>query len=86
LRRFSQRKNTVKKQKYLSFLVRLWPVAHEGDTFWRASLETTQTGDRVGFSSLEALFAYIEQAACDFPGTLEVSSVDDSIPTERNAE
>jgi hypothetical protein len=48
--------------EYLSFLLRLWPVTQEGRTIWRASLESSQTGERFGFSDIEALFYFIEHS------------------------
>jgi hypothetical protein len=46
--------------RYLSYLLRLWQAQSEGHAGWRASLESSQTGERTGFSSLDALFAFIE--------------------------
>jgi hypothetical protein len=53
---------------YLSYLLRLWRT---GETRpWKASLEDPQTGQRLGFKSLDALFKFLcEETAsnCD-PG------------------
>jgi hypothetical protein len=48
-----------KRQEYLSYLLRLWRVGDEGKPVWRASLKSAQTGEQIGFSSLEALFGYL---------------------------
>ena len=53
---------------YLSYLLRLWRVrgdegAHQlaEKPVWRASLESPFTGERMGFASLDALFAFLRQ-------------------------
>ena len=45
---------------YLSYLLRLWRVKTASGTQWRASLENPVSGERQGFSDLEALFTYLE--------------------------
>jgi hypothetical protein len=46
--------------RYPSYLLRLWPVhVHEG-TIWRASLVNVQTGEVLGFATLEQLQAFLE--------------------------
>ncbi len=45
--------------KYQSYLLRLWCVGEEGHSAWRASLENSRTGARVGFANLEQLFAFL---------------------------
>jgi hypothetical protein len=50
---------------YLSYLLRLWQVDTErgspqgGGTVWRASLESSLTGRRPGFASLDELFEFL---------------------------
>ena len=50
---------------YQSYLLRLWQVDHqgvrcqEGRTLWRASVESSLTGERQGFASLEELFEFL---------------------------
>ena len=48
---------------YLSYLLRLWRDIHrsEGRAVWRASLESSLTGERQGFNSLDDLFAFLRQ-------------------------
>jgi len=46
---------------YLAYLLRLWQVNDDGKPVWRASLESPQTGERVGFANLEMLFAFLEE-------------------------
>jgi hypothetical protein len=49
--------------EYLSYLVRLWRVADGEEPVWRATLKSSQTGQLVGFDSLEALFDYVRGEA-----------------------
>lgn len=46
---------------YQSYLLRLWPTGDEGQTEWRASLDSPGTGERIGFASLEELFDFLRQ-------------------------
>lgn len=42
-----------------SFILRLWRVEQSDTLSWRASVENPETGKRIGFSSLEQLFAFL---------------------------
>lgn len=46
---------------YRAYLLRLWQADREasGCAGWRASLEDPRTGERLGFASLEQLFAFL---------------------------
>ena len=44
---------------YKSYLLRLWKVAYDGKPVWRASLQSTATGQHENFPNLESLFAYL---------------------------
>ncbi len=52
---------------YVSYLLRMWCAdssatpSENGETVWRASLESSYTGERVSFASLEELFAFLRQ-------------------------
>jgi hypothetical protein len=48
------------KPPYFAYLLRLWSVQEEEVVVWRASLESPQTGERLGFSTLARLFAFLE--------------------------
>ncbi|MGD2166435.1 MAG: hypothetical protein PVH50_13005 [Anaerolineae bacterium] len=48
-------------ERYISYLVRLWPIADSGELVWRASLESPRTGERRGFADLSALCAFLER-------------------------
>ena len=47
--------------KYCAYLLRLWQgsVDGHGPTGWSASVEDPHTGERIGFATLDHLFAYI---------------------------
>jgi hypothetical protein len=53
-------KGTPERCNYLSYLLRLWRVSGERSV-WRASLESPHTGERIGFASLDALFAFLRE-------------------------
>jgi len=53
-------KNRREQPDYLSYLLRLWRVSEE-ETSWRASLESSHTGEREGFASLDALFSFLQE-------------------------
>jgi len=56
------------QKKYRSYLLRLW-CEETLDQCWRVSLEDPRTGVRIGFASLEQLFAFLmEQADSDTKG------------------
>ena len=37
-------------RRYESYLLRLWESDEDGQLIWRASLESTDTGERYGFA------------------------------------
>ncbi len=45
---------------YRSYLLRLWLEPNDPPE-WRAMLESPSSGERHGFASLKALFAFLEQ-------------------------
>jgi hypothetical protein len=49
-----------KQPNYLSYLLRLWQTTSDGERIWRASVESPDTGERQGFSSLETLFDFLQ--------------------------
>ena len=50
-----------RKQRYISYLLRLWQTKSGGERVWRASLESPHTGERKSFASLADLFTFLEQ-------------------------
>jgi hypothetical protein len=49
-----------RRQKYLSYLLRLWRTGSEEDGVWLASLTNPFTGEHLGFASLEQLLAFLQ--------------------------
>jgi hypothetical protein len=49
----------MKKEKYISYLLRAWLVRVSGISVWRGSLEDPFTGERMGFANLLELFIYL---------------------------
>ena len=52
---------TKRGPAYQSYLLRLWPASDESQTVWRASLDSSRTGERTGFASLGELFDFLLQ-------------------------
>jgi hypothetical protein len=53
---------------YYTYLLRLWREG-EGGEGWRASLHDPRSGERLGFGSVEELFAFLEGQMEAAPGT-----------------
>ena len=49
------------RERYVSYLLRLWWTTSGDQVVWRASLENSQTGERQGFTSLDALLYFLRQ-------------------------
>ncbi len=49
----------VSQTLYRSYMLRLWPVKQPQGESWHASLQDPHTGERMGFASLEELFAFL---------------------------
>jgi hypothetical protein len=52
------------RRGYVAYLLRLWQVEEGENVLWRASLESTQTGERRGFATLADLFTFLENEVC----------------------
>jgi hypothetical protein len=50
---------TSSASPYLSYLLRLWQAGDNDQPQWSAALIDPQTGERYGFSNLEALTAHL---------------------------
>ena len=50
---------TGEGRRYMSYLLRLWQTESDDGLVWRASLESPQTGERVGFPSLADLVTHL---------------------------
>jgi hypothetical protein len=46
---------------YYSYLLRMWRVPSSGDHSWRIQLENVRTGEKLGYSSLGELLAYLSK-------------------------
>jgi hypothetical protein len=55
------RKKKSKPPDYAAYLLRLWRETSGEGSQWRASLQNPHTGERVGFSSLQGLFTFLEE-------------------------
>lgn len=62
---------------YISYLLRMWRTDPKNP--WRASLEHPQTGKRVGFGSLEKLFAFLREET----GPAAQEGVSESCPEQQ---
>ena len=71
--------------RYRSFLLRIWHAGSLRHPQWRASLEDTRTRKIAGFTSLEALLAFLRQleAADTMQGGVPPAGLpDDTSPTQ----
>lgn len=65
------------RNSYIAYLLRLWRAdetsGREVICAWHASLESPQTGERIGFGSVEELFLYLRQEmeSCERKGVKE---------------
>jgi hypothetical protein len=56
-----------KARDYVAYLLRLWREKGGESTQWRASLQDPHTGEKEGFASLGALFAYLRRVVAVEP-------------------
>jgi hypothetical protein len=47
---------------YKSYILRMWKVVHNGQPVWQASIQSTATGERQGFSDMESLITHLTEA------------------------
>ena len=52
-------------QGYLAYLLRLWRESDAGSSGWRASLESSLTGQCRLYASLETLIAFLRQRTAE---------------------
>jgi hypothetical protein len=72
-----------RRRGYTAYLLRLWQVEEGKDAPWRASLESPQTGERLGFAGLVELFAFLEQACGGAQGQATSGTGEEGGDTER---
>jgi hypothetical protein len=53
---------STKPPHYSSYLLRIWHAEEGEPQGWRVSLQNLGTGERLGFATLESLFAFFETA------------------------
>lgn len=51
--------SSAERPRHITFLLRLWCVDETGRSNWRAALEMPETGQRLGFATLEQLIVYL---------------------------
>lgn len=49
------------QRRYRSYVLRLWEVDDDGQAVWRASLQDSQSGERLGFADLAALALFLAE-------------------------
>jgi hypothetical protein len=59
---------TEPRDRYSSYLLRLWKTASDDERVCRASLESAHSGERVGFASLDALMSFLRRECKAAPG------------------
>ena len=68
------------KDRYYSFLLRIWESGAPEDPVWRVSIENTRTREMVGFDSLGGLFEYLKSVLSEKPvsgtSSLDTNSAD----------
>lgn len=72
---------TKARTHYLAYLLRLW--CEDEGAEWRATLESSHTGERRGFASLSALAAYLRETTADgSPSPTDAAAPDAAAPQE----
>ena len=52
---------TDEKRSYRAYMLRMWQIKVDGEYVWRVTLESSLTGERLGFANLDALFTFLRQ-------------------------
>ena len=65
------------RDQYFSYLMRLWRIENDGDA-WRVRLENVETGEVLGFASLEKMTEYLQSLGREARDPPAVESIDDS--------
>jgi hypothetical protein len=60
-----KRQEAGEARDYVAYLLRLWREKGGKSTQWRASLQEPNTGEKEGFVSLGALFAYLRRVVAE---------------------
>ena len=69
---------TSGRQKYCSYLLRLWQAGEGDSPAWRITLEDVHTRERRGFADLASLTAFLEARidGDDWPGAAVLTQRD----------
>ncbi|MGD2147581.1 MAG: hypothetical protein PVH41_12870 [Anaerolineae bacterium] len=51
------------RRGYVAYLLRLWQAKGEDGMAWRASLESVNSGEHLGFADLKELFVFLERVS-----------------------
>ncbi|MFN2186199.1 MAG: hypothetical protein ACK2UU_19625 [Anaerolineae bacterium] len=71
---------------YVSYLLRLWREKDGQTTWWRASLQDSHSGERIGFAHLDELVAFLrEQTGLASPAE-RLAKGEDTPKTDSTAE
>ena len=65
------------REDYYSYLMRLWRIENDGG-MWRVRLENVETGEVLGFASLDKLMLYLESLGKEVGVPLGTDSTEDS--------
>ena len=65
--------NAAGQPDYLSYLLRLWRMKGSAGA-WQGSVESPQSGERLGFGSLDELFAFLREQTDTMPDIEEAKS------------
>ena len=57
----SVRPTRGKRGRHASYLLRLWQAEDNGRIIWRASLQSPDTGERLGFATLADLLGFLKE-------------------------
>jgi hypothetical protein len=57
--------NNGDRDRYRSFLLRLWMVDEDGEHAWRITIDEPVTSMHRGFTNISDLIAYLIEVICD---------------------
>jgi hypothetical protein len=69
---------------YQAYMLRIWRTTYQGQWQWHASLESPHTGERVSFTSLEQLFAFLKERCEGKEPALNRIDVEEDVERGRN--
>lgn len=70
----------ARHETYVAYMLRLWQSGSQGgNPLWRASLEDPATGERLSFSDINTLFAFLSERTRSITDTGATSPREDTI-------